>query len=277
MKKTVIFFLVFYSSLIYAQDCSLKIVKEGKGKTIILLPGFSCPGDVWNESISQLGEGYEFIKVSYPGFNGIDPIEIPWYGTIKSELSQFITESNLSSITIMGHSMGGMLAMDLAAEHSDKVDKLILVDALPCIRLVMMPDVNVEYITFDNPYNNNMIHMSDSLFRNLANSMAQGMTNNKDKTGLLAQWIIESDRKTYVYGFTELLKLDLRDKLTDIKAKTLILSADFIGKDVILKNLESQYEKLENKEIKIAESSMHFIMYDQPEWFNNEISTFLKL
>ena len=140
-----------------------------------------------------------------------------------------------------------------------------------------MPNVDVEYITFDNPYNNNMIQMSDSLFRNSANFMAQGMTNNKDKTDLLAQWIIESDRKTYVYGYTELLKLDLRNKLTDIEAKTLILSADFMGKELVLKNVESQFENLKNKEIKIAESSKHFIMYDQPKWFYNEISTFLNL
>lgn len=277
MKKILLFFLIFYSSFIYAQNQSIKIVKEGKGKTMLLLPGFTCPGEIWNETISQLGKGYEFIKVSYPGFNGIEPIEIPWYGTIKSELKQFIIVNKLSNITIIGHSMGGMLAMDLAAELPEKVDKLILVEAIPCIRQVMMPNVSAEHITFDNPYNNNMIQMSDSLFRNTAESMAQGMTNNKDKTDLLAQWIIESDRKTYVYGYTELLKLDLRDKLANIKAKTLILSADFMGKDVVLKNLESQYEKLDNKEIKIAKSSKHFIMFDQPDWFNNELSKFLKL
>lgn len=276
MKRTVLLFLIIYVSINCVKAISLKVDKDGKGKPILFLPGFTCPGEVWNETISNLGEDYESIKFTYPGFAHVEPISIPWYKTIVEDLKSYILENNLKDFIIVGHSMGGMLAMEIAAEFPDLVDKMILVDALPCIRQVMMPNVSEENITFDNPYNNNMIQMPDSVFQKTAYFMAQGMTNDQSKVGLLTQWIIDSDRETYVYGYTELLKLDLRDELEKIKAKTLILSADFIDKEVVLNNLKEQYGKLENKEIKIANSSKHFIMFDQQEWFVNELSEFLK-
>lgn len=275
MKKLILIYLVVLSCFGYAQNKSIQLERNGSGQAIIFLPGFTCPGDVWDETIAELGNKFEYIKVTYPGFGGVDPISIPWYGSIKSELKAFIVENDLSDIIIIGHSMGGMLAMDIAADLQEKVSKMVLVDALPCIRQVMMPDVSEEYITFDNPYNNSMMAMADSTFEKNARLMANGMTNDESRIDLLTKWIVESDRETYVYGYTELLKLDLRNKIGNVSAKTLVISADFIGEDLVLKSLDSQYEKLKNKEIKIAKNSKHFIMFDQPEWFVNELNDFL--
>ena len=91
----------------------------------------------------------------------------------------------------------------------------------------------------------------------------------------MINYILQSDRKTYVYGYTELLKLDLRNKLANIKAETLVLGADFPSKEMTLPNFEAQFSQLENKEIKIASGSKHFIMFDQPEWFYQEVNNFL--
>ena len=152
---------------------------------------------------------------------------------------------------------------------------MVLVDALPNIKEIVMPQVPVEQITFDNPYNQQMMAASDSALAVTAGYMAMGMSNQTDRHLELINYILQSDRKTYVYGYTELLKLDLRDKLASIKAETLVLGADFPSKEVTLPNFESQFSQLENKEIKIATGSKHFIMFDQPEWFYQEVNNFL--
>jgi pimeloyl-ACP methyl ester carboxylesterase len=77
------------------------------------------------------------------------------------------------------------------------------------------------------------------------------------------------------HGYTDLLKLDLRDTLSEIKCETLIIGASFPYKEVAQENFEKQYEKLPNKVIKMASNSKHFIMYDQPEWFYNTLNNFL--
>ncbi|MEQ9304705.1 MAG: alpha/beta hydrolase, partial [Marinoscillum sp.] len=207
---------------------------------------------------------------------GVEEIELPWYGTLADEISAYIQSNNLKNVIVIGHSMGGMLAIDLAAKYPDRITKMIMVDALPCIREIMMPQFSADQITFDNPYNNQMIAASDSALRVTAGYMAQGMSNTTDKHETLINYIMQSDRQTYVYGYTELLKLDLRDKLASIPAQTLILGADFPSKEAVIPNFEKQFANLKNKDIKIATNSRHFIMFDQPEWFYNEINSFLK-
>ncbi len=105
--------------------------------------------------------------------------------------------------------------------------------------------------------------------------MAQNMTGKEDKKEVIKNYILNSDRETYVYGYTDLLKLDLREKLADIKIKTLILGASFPSKETVLSTYENQYANLANKEIFIADNSKHFIMFDQPEWMYEKVNAYL--
>ncbi len=117
--------------------------------------------------------------------------------------------------------------------------------------------------------------MNADAFGQTATMMAQGMTSVTDKQELIKSWILEADRTTFVYGYTDLLKLDLRPTLANLKVPVLILGAPFPSKEVVLPNFEKQYANLANKTIEIAPGGKHFIMYDQPEWLYTQINTFL--
>ncbi|WP_258100807.1 alpha/beta fold hydrolase [Marinoscillum pacificum] len=267
--------LIVFAHLGFAQSKAYEVKVSGKGQAIIFLPGFTCPGEVWDNTISNLEPTYQTHQFTYAGFGDVPAIELPWYGTLADEIANYIETKKLKNVIIIGHSMGGMLAIDLAAKLPKQISKMVLVDALPNIKEIVMPQVPVEQISFDNPYNQQMMAASDSALAVTAGYMAMGMSNQTDRHQELINYILQSDRKTYVYGYTELLKLDLRDKLANIKAETLVLGADFPSKEVTLPNFESQFSQLENKEIKIASGSKHFIMFDQPEWFYQEVNNFL--
>ena len=205
---------------------------------------------------------------------GIEEARIGGYFNIVADILCVI-DCQLENIRIIGHSMGGTLALDIAAEIPDKVHRLVLVDAIPCMRDVMMPGVTADQIQYESPYNKQMLEMADEAFIQMARMMAGNMTNNDDKKEIIAQWSLQADRKTYVYGFTDLLKLDLRPSLSKITANALILGAPFPDKQVVLANFEKQYADLANKTIELAENSKHFIMFDQPEWFYEKVNVFL--
>ena len=276
MKKliTTLGFLVA-ATIAVSQVPAIHVETKGSGKPVIFLPGFTTPGSVWNETIEKLKGQTESHMVSYAGFNGHAPIEMPWYETIKAALLKYISDKDLSSIQIIGHSMGGNLAVDIAASIPDKVESIVLVDAIPCMRELMMPGVPAESLQYDSPYNNQTLALNEEAFRQNAAMMAQHMTNNSEKVNAIITWSIEADRKTYVYGFTDLLKLDLRPALKNVKARTLILGAPFPEKAIVLANFEKQYENLTAKTIEIAPDSKHFIMFDQPEWFYEKLNNFL--
>lgn len=275
MKKSISITILFLSIQIgIAQNKAIKSEVIGKGKPVLFLPGFTTPGSIWKETIKHLDVKKEAHLISYAGFNGIKPIEMPWYSSIKKEIINYIKKNKFQELEIIGHSMGGTLATDIAAEFPNIVKKIILVDALPCMREVMMPGVSAKSIQYESPYNNQMLTMNAVQFKGMANMMSTNMTNNKDKIKTLTNWILEADRKTYVYGYTDLLKLDVRPKLSKIKAKALVLAAPTYGA-IGKENMEKQYANLANKKIEMAPSGKHFIMFDQPEWFYKKVNAFL--
>jgi len=290
MKKSIKIIFLFMVALIevncYASKNEIsKIISKpsepiiietiGQGKPILFLPGFTTPGSIWKETVENLTLERKSYLVSYAGFNGNDPIEMPWYSSIKNSIIEYIKLNNLSDIIIIGHSMGGNLAVDIASELPDNVAKIIIVEALPCMREVMMPNVPAESLYYDSPYNEQMLSMDDQQFNKMAAMMASNMTFNKDKEDVLTNWILAADRKTWVYGFTDLLKLDLRNVLNKVKCETLILGASFPDVKIAKANYESQYSNLSNKTILMASNSKHFLMFDQPEWFYKTVNDFL--
>jgi pimeloyl-ACP methyl ester carboxylesterase len=276
MKILKLFLSVLISAFLWhLEQPAIHLEKKGSGPVVIFLPGFTTPGSVWNESISRLDKGYTTITVSYAGFNGLPAIDMPWYPTIVSELKAYIENEGLTKFSLVGHSMGGMLAMEIAAAFPDRIEKLIIVDALPCMRALMMPGVPAESIQYESPYNQRMLQQSDSAIAATSAMMAQNMTMDSSKMDDITRWGIEADRETYVYGYTDLLKVDLRPSLEKIKAETIIIGATFPDRNMVMKNFEEQFALLENKSIILAPESKHFIMFDQPEWFQQQLNTFL--
>ncbi len=275
MKKTITTFLVLIITITAFSQQAIHTSKSGNGRVLILLPGFTSPASVWDQTIEGLNGNYEIHKISYAGFNGNEPIGKPWFKPIKNAIVEYIKKEKLENFVLIGHSMGGNLATDIATSFPDQTYKLILVESIPCMRELMMPGMPVSMIQYDTPYNKQMLEMNDSSFRAMAKGMAEFMTFNKEKAELITDWMVKADRETYVYGYTDLLKLDFRETLKEIKTETLILGAAFPDWNTIKANYEKQYSNLENKELLIIENSKHFIMFDQSEWLIEQINTFL--
>ncbi|WP_405205731.1 alpha/beta fold hydrolase [Aquimarina sp. LLG6339-5] len=273
LKITCAFFLLI--NFTFSQAPAITVDVSGNGTPILFLPGFVTPGSVWNETVSHLEGNYQNHLISYAGFDGNTPIAMPWYDTIKKELIAYVKENKLIDVIVIGHSMGGNLALDIAASLPNSIKDLILLDSIPCMRELMMPGVSETQIQYDSPYNKQMLSMNEEQFAQTALMMAQNMTNKKEKVNTLLDWMQTADRETYVYGYTDLLKLDLRKVLDRITAKTLIVGAAFPTIETAKANYEKQYAKLSNKHIAMIPDSKHFIMFDQPELLYEKINEFL--
>ncbi len=116
--------------------------------------------------------------------------------------------------------------------------------------------------------------MPDSMMLKNVKMMATAMTMRPAKADTLVEWMMASDRKTYIYGYTDLLKTDLRNDLTRIRLIRSYWALLFPGKETVLKTFNEQYAQLVNKQVEIAPESKHFIMFDQPEWLYAKINTF---
>jgi len=279
MKNVIVLVISFVFSLsIYAQNENEPIYIEvkGKGKPILLIPGFTIPGNVWNPLVKELEKNYECHIFTFAGFDGKDPIEFPWLPKINESLKDYIIKNNLQNATIIGHSLGGTVATWLATKSDLKLSKIILIDALPASGALMMPDYNPKKMIYESPFNKQLLAMDDVAFEQMALTMSKGMSIKTSAQKKIKNWILESDRKTYVYGYTDYLKLDLREDLKKVTIPVSILAASKpYGKEMVTQTYKSQYENLKNYDFIIAEDSAHFIMLDKPDWFLKQIQTIL--
>ncbi len=277
IRKTVVIIILAFSFSINAQNEPFKVQIKGKGEPVLLFPGFSCTGEVWSPLVETLSQNYECHVFTFAGFGDVPAIDTPWLPQIKNGVNQYIEEHNLAKSTIIGHSLGGTLGLWLASEQGSEFNQVIVVDALPSIGALMIPNFKSENIVYDNPYNQNLLAMSDEDFGKMADRMAAAMSSsNAEAQKQIANLMKMTDRETYVYGYSDLLKLDLREDIGSITTPVKILAAAKpYGKEMARKTYEEQYKKMESYDLRIAENAAHFIMYDDPKWFINQIMELL--
>jgi len=260
----------------FAQKSAIRVEVTGKGSPLVFLPGFGCPGSVWNQIVDVLKIDHECHVVTYAGFDGVQPVDTLWLSAVGQSISRYISGKHLENVTVVGHSIGGTFGLMLCAEPLNQVKKLVVVEMLPCIGMMMIPDYKPEYITFDNPYNQKLLAMNISDFKAMQKQMAANMCTDTIGQRQIVDWMMTADRKTYVHGYTELMRLDLRETLKTIQQPVLILAAGkYPTKEQILKTYEDQYLNLKNKNLKFVDNSAHFVMYDQPQKLSEELTNFI--
>lgn len=276
IQKLIASVLLLSLSLVSAQYKAFEVEVSGAGQPILLFPGFTCTGEVWEDTVTELSKTYECHVFTFAGFGDVPPLEKPWLPKIKIAVQEYTKEKQLENPMIIGHSLGGALGLWLTTEENHPYSKLIVVDALPATGALMIPNFKSENMAYESPWNQQLLEMDEAAFAQMATQMAAGMVLDTEKHPLLKQWIINADRETYVYGYTDLLKLDLRQDIANIDIPVTILAATHpYGLEMAKSTYDSQYSALDAYNIKFAEGSAHFIMYDKTTWFMEQLKKHL--
>lgn len=106
---------------------------RGDGPDVILIPGLTSGRAVWNGTVAAL-PGYRYHLVQVSGFAG-EPARGNARGAVVApladEIARYISERGLERPAIVGHSMGGTLAMMIGARNPDLAGRIMVVDMLP--------------------------------------------------------------------------------------------------------------------------------------------------
>lgn len=254
-----------------AQEKAFEVRIIGEGEPLLFFPGFTCTDAVWEEQVIELSKSYECHLFTFAGFGDVPPVEFPWYPKIEAQVLRYIEDNSLEEAIAVGHSLGGTLALSLASKNPI-FQKLVIVDALTATGALMFPNYNSDDMVYDSPYNNQVLAMTEEDFSKMAVGMATGMTSNEEKRAQIVDWMKKADRKTYVYGYTDYLKVDLREDISKISIPVTVLAATQpFGEAMAKQTYESQYKNLANYELRFAPEASHFIMFDQPQWFMEQL------
>lgn len=77
---------------------SFSVQRTGHGKqAVILIPGFACSGDVWDQTVDTLRHDYTCYVLTMPGFAGTAPEAKPSFANWTRQIVDFIRHENIEN------------------------------------------------------------------------------------------------------------------------------------------------------------------------------------
>ena len=103
----------------------------GKGRPLIILHGLLGSADNWRSMSRRLGALYKVLAVDLRNHGRSPHSDIFDYDVMVADLREFVEQQALRRIMLLGHSIGGKVAMQFAIDYSEQVDRLVIVDIGP--------------------------------------------------------------------------------------------------------------------------------------------------
>jgi esterase len=103
----------------------------GKGRPLIILHGLLGSADNWRLMSRRLGAHYKVLAVDLRNHGRSPHSDIFDYDVMTADLREFMEQQALRRIMLLGHSIGGKVAMQFAIDYSEQVDRLVIVDIGP--------------------------------------------------------------------------------------------------------------------------------------------------
>ncbi len=258
-----------------AKSYPFEVVKTGKGKqAIIFLPGFASSGDVWNETKSNFEKDFTCYTFTMAGFAGVKPQPNASFTNWEIEIVNYIKANKIEKPIIVGHSMGGGLALAIASDYPELISRIVVVDALPCLAALRDPSFKSQENNDCSLMLNSIGAMSTDEFYQMQKRNMAMLLADASKHDEAISWSMKSDRDTFSQMYCDFSNTDLREKIVTIKCPSLILLE--FGFSNYKEPIEAQYKNLRTASFQYSNKGLHFIMYDDAAWYLAQLNNFLK-
>ncbi len=102
-------------------------IRVGNGPILVLMHGFLSGLAYWEKQIASLSTHFEVIALDHPGYGGETEQTGPaTIADFAANVLQELDALGVDNFHLLGHSMGGMIAQEIALQVPDRVNRLIL-------------------------------------------------------------------------------------------------------------------------------------------------------
>ena len=256
----------------------------GQGRPLILIPGLASSGDVWQGTVARLcapQAARQCHVLTLAGFAGVAPIEGDLLAQAEQQLADYIGANKLGQPVIIGHSLGGFLALKMAIVHPARTGRLVIVDSLPALGATQLPSITPEQLQAMSQQMQSAMRAQDASSASASQRRTvTSMVSAPADVERIIGWGQRSDRETVIRAMGTLMASDLRQDVAKVQSPTLVLGTwiaykDYAPRAAIEATFQQQYAQLPGVQIALADTARHFIMYDQPDWMHARIEQFL--
>ncbi len=258
------------------------VAVSGSGPDVILIPGLSSSATVWDNTVSRLKGHYRLHVLNLAGFAG-EPAGANASGEVLTPtveaLNAYIKTNHLQQPTIVGHSLGGLLALMLARAHPDDAGRLVIADALPYVGVIFNPQATVAMMQPQAAaLRDGMIAAPDDAFKAQQTQSAAFLVSGANDQASVLGWSMTSDRRVTAESFYEDLTTDLRPDVAAIATPTTLIYPVAPGQDAAMTTqvYSSAYAGMPHFTMTRIDNSRHFEMLDQPDAFETALEAALQ-
>lgn len=266
---------------------SLNYLQAGEGNhTIVLIHGLGSNSKAFQKNMAELSNKVRVIAIDLPGFGDSDLGEfVPGMENYAQAITEFITLKKYSEVTLVGHSMGGQIAMQLAADQQPQWLQ----------QLVLLAPAGLEQFT---DTEKNWFHavVNEELYLNLTDEQIKqsfdlnfygGQLPEDAQFMLEDRLVIKEDAEIYkiyvatvVQSIYAMLNEPVYDKISEIKVPVKIVYGNDdrlipnkilhpqLTIDSIIKTLNTDYPNIGSVQL---DKAGHFVQWDQTDAVNQHI------
>jgi pimeloyl-ACP methyl ester carboxylesterase len=261
----------------------ISVEAVGKGSPVVFIPGLSMPRESWQAQADRLKTSHRVYLVQINGFGGSAPGQNLAPGLLDgvvADLHAIFAKEKIRP-AIVGHSLGGTLALMWAKAHPEDVQKALIVDALPWVGVIMAPPTATP-ATIE-PQGKAMRDAMAARYGKPADLAAAKATMARlalkpASQDQAAAWSLTADPRVTAAAFYEDLMRDLRPELATITTPlTLVYPWADTGVPKAMADglYRGAYAKAPHVAYVPIADSAHFVMLDQPAAFDAALDAFL--
>jgi len=254
------------------------VTVTGSGpRAVILIPGLASGAYVFDAIVPQLARDHTVYAVTFAGFDGLAPVKPPYLDAFGASIAGLIAQEKLVKPILIGHSLGGHVALRFAATSPAVPAGVLVIDSIPLFpppRPGETPESRKEGAL---AFRDAMLGATPEQYAAQTKAaLAYLVTAPKDVDFLLPR-DLASDRATAAGAIVEMALEDLTPLLGKITAPVEVLAPAATEADAAQTATQyaSAYAGTPHLDVVAIAPSKHFIMYDQPEKFAAAVAAFV--
>ena len=231
-------------------SATLSYQVAGSGPPLVLLHGLAGSGRWWQRNIAHLAQRFRVYVVDLIGFGASGGLHPLIFDEVAGYIAAWMDQLDIRRASIVGHSMGGLVAADLAASAPDRIERLVLVDAAAFLA------------------EQHYVYHLQGLFRELFQVQIDFLT-------MLAADAYRAGPFTLMNAINQLLTTDFRPKLSLVQAPTLLVWGEHDALVPLEIGKRLCYHLPASNRIVVIKGAGHNPMWDRPVAFNRVVEDFL--
>lgn len=251
---------------------------HGDGAPILLITGWGTPAASWGPFPSVLAQmGYKGIVIENRDIGRSSPCDDVEYtvADMASDAALVLTDAGIDSAYVLGISMGGMIAQELALNHPDRVERLMLLATSPGVGSPESVAATPEFLSslVYTPADGDL----KTWTQRMVGSLVGRKTREEHADRLTSYSSVRVDQQTSAASFgrqlTAMHSLDTWNRLPELKIPTIVLH----GTDdqlIPFENGEKLASRIPGAEFVALEGVGHLIPLETPEETLSAIARF---